>query len=257
MSHTVFADGMAMCHSNSPGKAIGFPDTCLSPPPPPAGPVPVPYPNTAMASDLSNGSTSVTADGGAIALEDASYIATSTGDEAGTQGGNLISHKTKGKSYFQAYSMDVVVEGKHVGRHGDTMALNSGSPFGGVHPAFLDIVAVLLESKPKCDEPYDRDELAHGGDPSAAQKEMVQGKGCWEKGCGRVETPMIADHQPPLVVTYHNGGCKNEKKMTDAVETTNANPKKGPAIVPHCSEHSEAQRRAMSEFSRAMNKKIL
>ena len=36
-----------------------LPDTCLSPPSPPAGPVPLPYPNTAFASDTTNGSTTV------------------------------------------------------------------------------------------------------------------------------------------------------------------------------------------------------
>jgi hypothetical protein len=208
-----------------------------------------------MASDLASGSTSVTADGGAIALEDSSYISTSTGDEAGTQGGNVVSHKTKGKAYFQAYSMDVLVEGKHVGRHGDPMSLNSGSPSGGVHPAFIDTIAVLLANEPKCDEPYDREELPHGGAPSAAQRKMVQGKACWE--CKKRDTPMVADHQPPLVVTYHDGGCKDAARMQKAVETTNSDPKKGPAIIPHCGDCSEKQRRSMSEFSRAMNKKIL
>jgi hypothetical protein len=256
MSNTVFADGMAICHSKSPGKAVGFPDTCLSPPPPPTGPVPVPYPNTAMATDLANGSTSVTASGGSVALEDVSYISTSTGDEAGTQGGNVVSHKTKGRSYFQAYSMDVTVEGKHVGRHGDVMALNSGSPFGGVHPAFIDTVAILLGEVSPCSKRYSREALPKGGDPSAAQRKMVQGKPCWEKGCGRVENPMIADHQAPLVVAYHNGGCNDAAMMEDCVTTTNNDPKKGAAVVPHCAKHSQAQRVSMSEFSKLMNKAL-
>jgi hypothetical protein len=48
-------------------------------------------------SDLASGSTTVKLQGNPTALEGQSYVSTSTGDEGGTQGGNVITHKTKGK----------------------------------------------------------------------------------------------------------------------------------------------------------------
>jgi hypothetical protein len=257
VADTVFANNMSVCHKNSAGKAVGFPDVCLSPPPPPAGPVPIPYPNTAMASDLSNGSKTVKADGAEIALEDSSYIATSTGDEAGTQGGNVVTHKTKGKAYFMAWSFDVQVEGKGVGRNGDPMSMNCASqPYGGVHPAFIDLVVKAEEGDTLCDEPYDREKNDHNS-PTTKQRELIKGKKCWEciaTGVKRPRNATIADHQPPLVLTYYSGGCANEAKMKKAATTTNTDPNKGPCILPHCEFHSEKQRRAMARFSRFVNR---
>ena len=257
MADTVFANNMSVCHKNSSGKAVGFPDVCLSPPPPPAGPVPIPYPNTAMASDLSGGSRNVKADGAEIALEDSSSIATSTGDEAGTQGGNVLTHKTKGKAYFMAWSFDVQVEGKGVGRNGDPMSLNCASqPYGGVHPAFIDLVMKADEGEVLCDVAYDRENVEHGS-PNTAQRKLVAGKKCWEciaTGSKNPRNATVADHQPPLVVTYYSGGCQNAAKMKKAATTTNTDPKKGPCILPHCKWHSDKQRRAMARFSRFINR---
>jgi hypothetical protein len=55
-----------------------------------------------------------------------SNFSTSTGDEAGTAGGGVISSKTKGKAEFVNYSFDVKVEGKNVPRLGDMMIQNKG-----------------------------------------------------------------------------------------------------------------------------------
>jgi hypothetical protein len=247
MSDTVFADGMSVCHKNSSGKATGFPDVCLSPPPPPAGPIPVPYPNTAMASDLADGSTTVTADGGAIALENSSYLSTSTGDEAGTQGGNVVTHKTKGKAYFMVWSLDVLVEGKGVGRNGDAMGMNCATPpFGGVDPAFIDLMDPSQVKYINCPEPYDRSRDQHSY-PVAAQEDMVLGT-CWEKGCKK--KGVIRDHQPPLSVTYYSGGCLDTGMMKAAAETTNTDPKKGACIRPHCERHSQLQSTQMKAFKK-------
>jgi hypothetical protein len=247
VADTVFANGMGFCQKNSSGQATGFPDTCLSPPPPPAGPLPIPYPNTAMASDLASGSKSVTADGAEIALEDSSYFSTSSGDEAGTQGGNVLTHKTKGKSYFMVWSHDVQVEGKGVGRNGDTMGLNCATPpYGGVHPAFINKTDLGTIEKVDCPEPYDRDRDEHGY-PTSGQKKLDLGT-CWERGCKK--KAVIRDHQPPLSVTYYSGGCKDEKAMKDAAETTNQDPSKGPAILGHCARHSQLQSTQMRAFSK-------
>ena len=124
MGLTVFAEKMGLFHKGSGGQAIAPADVCLSPPPPPAGPVPVPYVNSLSAADLAKGSKSVKIDGEPTALEDASEVSTSTGDEGGTQGGNVVTHKTKGKAMFMLWSFTVKVEGKGVCRHGDPMGQN-------------------------------------------------------------------------------------------------------------------------------------
>ena len=251
MPEDVYANGMSICTDQGSGQAIGFPDVCLTPPPPPAGPIPVPYPNIAMAGDLAAGSKNVKANGGSIALEGDSYLKTSTGDEAGTQGGNVITHKTKGKAFFQAWSFDVHVEGKGVGRHFDPMGLNCGSqPLGGIHPAFLEKLDTAYEGDFLCDEPYDREEVDEGT-PTKAQRDMIKGKTCWE--CGK-RPATIADHQPPLVLTYYSGGCENTVAMKSAATTTNDDPENGPCILPHCKTCSEKQRRDMARFSREINK---
>ena len=48
----------------------------------------------------------------------------STGDEAGTAGGGVVSSKTKGKAEFVNFSFDVKFEGKNVARAFDLMLHN-------------------------------------------------------------------------------------------------------------------------------------
>lgn len=138
MGKKVFANGMEIAHKAGDAKVIAaFPDVCMSPPPPPAGPVPLPYPNTSMASDLQDGSKDVTIGGGPVALKDQSFYKTSPlGDEAATRnfGASLLTHGITGKTFFQAYSMNVMIEGKNVPRHLDlTTSNHSGQP-GGTPP---------------------------------------------------------------------------------------------------------------------------
>jgi uncharacterized Zn-binding protein involved in type VI secretion len=126
MSCTVFAENMGLFHKGSGGKGVAPADVCLSPPPPPGGPQPVPYVNNLSASDLANGSQTVKIQGEPTSLEDSSFIALSTGDEGGVQGGNVVTHRIKGKGYFKLWSFTVKVEGKGVCRHGDMMGQNCG-----------------------------------------------------------------------------------------------------------------------------------
>lgn len=83
--------------------------------------------NNLFASNLAKGSKKVLVEGKPTALADKSEISTSTGDEPGTQGGNVLTHKTKGKGYFMVWSFTVDIEGEGVARHGDTMGQNSAS----------------------------------------------------------------------------------------------------------------------------------
>lgn len=70
-------------------------------------------------------------DGNPIMLKDSEF-SMSTGDEAGTAGGNMVTNKTKGPATFMMYSFDVKVEGKNVPRQLDIMIHNksaiSGTP---------------------------------------------------------------------------------------------------------------------------------
>lgn len=123
MSTAVSVNNMTVVHKSSDGLVSFMPDVCLTPTS--GGPVPIPYPNIAKSSDADQTSESVTVDNNPIMLK-GSVFSTSTGDEAGSNGG-VSSGVTKGKAEFINYSFDVVVEGKQVPRLGDQMLGNKGS----------------------------------------------------------------------------------------------------------------------------------
>jgi hypothetical protein len=127
MANEVYANGMEIACKSASGKSVAaFPDTCLSPPSPPAGPIPIPYPNTAYASDTTNGSTTVMISGQEVMLKDQSTFKKSTGDEAATKslGMGIVTHALQGEASFVAWSMNVKVEGQNVDRHLDPMLHN-------------------------------------------------------------------------------------------------------------------------------------
>ena len=131
MSNQVYANGMEVSCKAASGKSVAsFPDVCFTPPQTPAAPpgVPIPYPNTGMASDCTDGSSSVKISSEEVMLKNSSYFKKSTGDEAGSapQKGVVTSTNT-GKVYFAAWSMDVKVEGQNVVRHLDMTTHNHGS----------------------------------------------------------------------------------------------------------------------------------
>ncbi len=147
MSHEVYANGMEIAAKSGSGKVIAaFPDVCMSPPPPPAGPIPLPYPNTSMSTDLKEGSDTVKLGGKPAALAQQSYYQPSAlGDEAATKawGMSVITHQITGKTYFQAWSMDVLIEGKNVCRHLDITTSNHAS-YPGSTPPFPNQEAMVL-----------------------------------------------------------------------------------------------------------------
>jgi Domain of unknown function (DUF4150) len=127
MGMTVYANGMSVACKAADGKTVAaMPDVCLSPPSPPAGPIPIPYPNTAMASDTTNGSKTVKIGGDEVMLKNKSTFKKSTGDEAATKtlGMGVVSHQIQGEANFAAWSMDVKFEGENVPRHLDLMLHN-------------------------------------------------------------------------------------------------------------------------------------
>lgn len=147
MANDVFANKREVSCKAADGKSIAaFPDVCFTPPQTPATPpgVPTPYPNTAMASDTAGGSKKVKISKKPVMLKNKSYFKKSTGDEAGcAPKKGVITSKTRGKAYFNAWSMDVKIEGKNVVRHLDLTTHNHASPPGNSPPwMYIDQVAM-------------------------------------------------------------------------------------------------------------------
>lgn len=155
MSNQVYANGMEMSCKAAAGKSIcAFPDVCFTPAQTPATPpgVPIPYPNTGLASDTSDGSTSVEISGQEVMLKNKSYFKKSTGDEAGSAPKKgLINSKTMGKVYFAAWSMDVMIEGENVVRHLDLTTHNHGSDANeALTWPYLDAAKAMIEAGHLC-----------------------------------------------------------------------------------------------------------
>ena len=156
MANQVFANSREVACAAGAGKTIcAMPDVCFTPPENPATPpgVPIPYPNTAFASDTTDGSKSVQISGKEVMLKNQSYFKTSTGDEAGCAAKKgMVSSKNKGKVYFINWSMDVMFEGENAVRHLDMTTNNHGSPIANeaIPWPFVDSVAKSVGSA--CDE---------------------------------------------------------------------------------------------------------
>jgi hypothetical protein len=124
---SVFANGLEVSGKATPNKTIAaMPDVCMSPPPPPAGPVPIPYPLTGMASDTTDGCTSVFVKGKEAGKKNSTKYSKTTGDEPATNsfGAGLITHKITGPLRFAAYSFDVILEGGGACRFTDLTTQN-------------------------------------------------------------------------------------------------------------------------------------
>jgi hypothetical protein len=121
MPVTVGVNFLSVVHKSSNGVTIAFPDVCKTPSP--AGPIPIPYPNIAKSSDTAKGTKKVKCDGESTCVKDSNFKM-STGDEAGSAGGGVVSNKIKGKAEFILFSFDVKFEGKNVARAFDLMLHN-------------------------------------------------------------------------------------------------------------------------------------
>ncbi|MCW8876491.1 MAG: DUF4150 domain-containing protein [Kangiellaceae bacterium] len=127
MGQTTFANTRGIAHQGSGGMSPVFPDVCKTPTP--GGPVPIPYPNIGKSSDTSKGPKSVKTDKKMPMVKGAVYTM-STGDEAGTAGGGVVSGKIKGECEYMMYSFDVKFEGKNVCRMGDPLFHNKKNIMG-------------------------------------------------------------------------------------------------------------------------------
>jgi Domain of unknown function (DUF4150)/GHH signature containing HNH/Endo VII superfamily nuclease toxin 2 len=157
MGCEVYANNNMIACKAADGKTVAaFPDVCFSPPLTPATPpgVPIPYPNTAMASDTTDGSKTVMISGQEVMLKDKSCFKTSTGDEAGSAPKHgVVTSKIKGKANFCCWSMDVKFEGENVPRHLDLTGHNEASnPFNAPPWLYADKVAFENSGGKVCEE---------------------------------------------------------------------------------------------------------
>jgi hypothetical protein len=130
----------------------------------------VPYPNFGMASDTTDGSTTVFINGKQVMLKNQSHFKQSTGDEAGCAAKKgVITSVNRGKVYFTSWSPDVKIEGLNVVRHLDMTTHNHASnpPNEGIpwpHIGRMDLILATpgcetqaKEIEDKCGKPVDKD----------------------------------------------------------------------------------------------------
>jgi 5-methylcytosine-specific restriction endonuclease McrA len=231
MANQVFANGMEVSCKAADGKSIcAFPDVCFTPPQTPATPpgVPIPYPNTGLASDTSDGSTTVKISGQEVMLKNKSYFKKSTGDEAGcAPKKGLITSTIQGKVYFTMWSMNVMVEGENVVRHFDLTTHNHASPNGNEaipfpHIARLTPSGTLIDKRCQAGCPRQPTDAQYDAvrkkTPSRSVKKTVNSsspKKC--AACGEVAASLAADHIIPLKVISQMPGfaCLSEENQKE------------------------------------------
>lgn len=232
MSNKVYANNMEVSCKQAAGKSIcAFPDVCMTPPQTPATPpgVPIPYPNTGMASDTSDGSTSVNISGQEAMLKNKSSFKKSMGDEAGCAPmKGVVTHKNTGKVYFTAWSMDVKFEGENVVRMMDMTTHNHGS-MGPNSPPWLytDTVGMTVggatdpcsttraNAESKCKKHQDNNTFTGGARKGEVNQAGLKRDMCKDDDCKKAMA---------CILTPFSFGCCDE------------NPKKTPHhVVPvHC-----------------------
>ena len=153
MPSSVGVNMLSVVHKSSNGTTIAFPDVCKTPSP--GGPIPIPYPNIAMSTDTAKGTKKVKMDGNPICTKDSNFRM-STGDEAGSAGGGVVSNKIKGKAEFVSFSFDVKAEGKNVARALDLMLHNDKNtpPFPVLQPPVIGLAMPPPCTCVVCDKAY-------------------------------------------------------------------------------------------------------
>ena len=157
MANQVYANMMEVSCKAASGKSVcAFPDVCFTPPQTPATPpgVPIPYPNTGVASDTTDGSSTVKISSQEVMLKNKSYFRRSMGDEAGcAPKKGVVTSQNMGKVYFNAWSMDVKVEGENVVRMLDLTTHNHASQIGNSPTwPYIDETAFAADSTHPCKE---------------------------------------------------------------------------------------------------------
>lgn len=136
MSLTINVNGLTLCHKGSGGVVHNtLPDVCKTP----ALGLPIPYENEAYSTDLTNGTSSVFADGGNMIANYGSQFARSVFDEPGSIGG-IISGTNRAEADWISHSFDVFFEKKPACRLTDKMFMNHHNTvcLAGLIQKFLD-----------------------------------------------------------------------------------------------------------------------
>ncbi|MDD9195732.1 DUF3289 family protein [Aliivibrio sp. S3MY1] len=156
MTVTINANGLSIIHKGSGGEANAtLPDVCATT----IGKstVNIAYGNNAKSSDLVNGTTTITADGGHPIAIKGSKFSKSTGDEGGDKKG-VSSGTIQGEAEFISGSPTVLFEGKGVCRLSDQMTMNSGNTMclgGAQNPSISndEVEKLLHDLTIKCRHP--------------------------------------------------------------------------------------------------------
>jgi hypothetical protein len=262
MSANVFANGMEISAKKDGNQSIcAMPDVCLSPPSPPAGPVPLPYPNTAAASDTSEGSKTVKISGNEVGLKNSSNYKKSTGDEAATKslGMGVVTHNIQGKMEHAAWSFDVKIEGANGIRHMDLTAHNYSNP----GPNSADMILnqanqKIAENKPlECEELEAKNkeaknkQLKEGVDKDSV---VIQTASFTPPGGGPSRFLKAGTAQDKLKSPKRNGFAKPNKKATKACSDEKyGGERAGPQIGPP----QQGNLRANTEFRNHTEGKII
>jgi hypothetical protein len=165
-----------------------------------------------MATDCTDGSSSVKISGKEVMLKNKSYFKKSMGDEAGcAPKKGLLTSKIQGSIYFVAWSMDVKVEQENVVRHLDLTTHNHACPNANdavTWPHIVTMATAGMPTKPLASCPQEcktkkthktRYKNLRKGTPSdAAQASVNRGKPKICAACKEPATTLAADHIVPL-----------------------------------------------------------
>lgn len=276
MANQVYANDMEISCKAAAGKSIcAFPDVCMTPPQTPATPpgVPIPYPNTGMASDTTDGSSTVKISGQEVMLKNKSYFKRSMGDEAGCAPmKGVVTHKNMGKVYFNAWSMDVKVEGENVVRMLDLTTHNHSS-FPGNSPTwpYIDEAAFAADSTHPCAEVAQKaaKECGHlvvknkKGEANRRKRQESVDAMCGQHNCKEAMACILSPKNPSNCCTqkvddgnggttevrdtphhivpvsqFHTGGEKGLPILTTASGTNKYSEQKAPCICATGNSHS-------------------
>lgn len=211
MGVTVRVNDLSIVHKGSGGTSIATaPDVCKTPSP--GGPIPVPYPNISRSGDLSDGSTTVKAEGNMIAIK-GSQFSRSSGDEAGTAGG-VKSNVNMKESKWILYSMDVKIDGQNACRLTDKKTQNSENTIDCGGEVQLDTGETVFDLQIDC-----------------AQKEKDEG---WDDPCMREEV------------------CAKVKAFNAMDKSKMKNVSPSPSNTPGYPEYGRGKRQFASEFADAV-----
>jgi hypothetical protein len=271
MGNQVYANMMEVACKAASGKALcALPDVCFTPPENPATPpgVPIPYPNTGMASDCTDGSSTVSVSGQEAMLKNKSYFKRSSGDEAGCAAKKgVVTSQNMGKVYFNAWSMDVQFEGENVVRHLDLTTHNHAS-FPGNSPTWPYLDEMAFGGKGPCASVARKVKSACVGTKKEPKNLVVTSKGgnvkraasmenmCKDKDCRKAMECVVAPYSPNNCCpgkdgtkpTPHHIVLKSQFKDPgeegQAIELDSGaeyKPRKGPCICVDGTSHSEGR----------------